>query len=560
MAFVTEQEEHRLVLREISGLSEETTGIDDEILASILAGAAAFAVGPWGETEADAETTGPILREGEVAMTPSFLQVYRDYIDSGWGTVGWPETYNGQGLPFSVAMAVQDVLGTANFGLTACTTLTAGAIEAIHQHGSDAQRKAYLPNLISGAWTGTMNLTEPQAGTDVGALRAKAEPRADGKWSIKGTKIFISYGDHDMVDNIVHLILARTPGAPEGTKGVSLFLATKFLANDAGDYTVRNGMKVVSIEHKAGLHASPTCVMSFGDEEECIAEMIGPENTGMKAMFTMMNSARIGVGLQGVQLGEAATQKAVAYAKERIQGSTRDGQPMAIIEHPDVRRMLLRMKALTQASRALLFYSAGCLDRATAGSKEDDLRLGLLTPLAKTYGSEVGVEIASLGMQVHGGVGYIEETGAARYWKDARITPIYEGTSGVQAADLVGRKLGLEGGAVFAKLIAEMKADSKHGALLTLIEQCEDVAKHYSDTTMADRLSGSYPFLLMFSAAVSGWQLERQLAHLEDTPFGRSKQQVIGFYLDQIVPEASGQLAAAKAPADALFGMSADEF
>ncbi|MCZ4366307.1 acyl-CoA dehydrogenase [Sulfitobacter dubius] len=559
MTYIPDAKEHMLVLRETATMTEAVSGVDDETLVSILDGVGSFAQSGWGDLNAIADTVGARIEGSEVTMPPGLPDAYAKYVSAGWGTLPLAEGFGGQGLPFSLAMAVQEVLGASNFALTSCTTLTAGAIEAILHHGSDAQKAVYLPRLGTGEWTGTMNLTEPQAGTDVGALKTTATPLEDGTWSIRGMKIFISFADHDLTDNIVHLVLARTPGAPAGTKGISLFLAPKFRADDDGEFTVRNGMNVVSIEHKAGFHASPTCVVAFGESEPCIGELIGKENQGMRAMFTMMNSARIGVGHQGVQLGEAATQKAVAYAQERIQGR-RNGQPVPIIEFPDVRRMLLRMKALTQGSRALLFYAAGCLDRAAAGDKKAAQRLELMTPLAKAYGSEVGVEIASLGMQVHGGMGYIEETGAAQYWKDARIAPIYEGTTGIQAADLVGRKLAMEDGAAFAALISDMRASAKHPELKRLIDLCEDVADRYATASADDRLAGSYSFLMMVSVAVSGWLLERQLEAVTTDDFGKSKAVVVRFYLEHLVPEAAGLWASATAGSELLYELAAEAF
>src|SRR3569833_4245217 len=397
-------------------------------------------------------------------MPASFIKAYRDYVEGGWGTIGVPEEFGGQGLPFALQTAVLDTLGASNMGFALAPTLTVGAIEALIHHGTPEQQALYLPHLATGAWTGTMNLTEPQAGSDVGALRAQATPVGDGTWKIKGTKIFISFGDHDMAPNIVHLVLARTPGAPAGTRGISLFLVPKYRLDADGNPGAFNDVRVVSIEHKLGLHASASCVLSFGDNDDCIGELIGPENGGMRAMFTMMNNARLNVGLQGVQVAEAATQKAVEYARERIQGlraGSADKSPVAIVEHPDVRRMLMRMKAQTQAARALVYYAAGQVDRAGLGDEAANNRLELVTPLAKAHGTDIGCEVASIGVQVHGGRGYIEETGAAQFYRDARSTPIYEGTNGIQAADLVGRKLTGDGGSELGRLIHDMRAEAE---------------------------------------------------------------------------------------------------
>ena len=446
-------------------------------------------------------------------MPDGFVAAYKAYVEGGWGTIGSPEAYGGQGMPFVLAAAVLETLGAANMGFALAPTLTVGAIEALLHHGSPEQQALYLPRLSTGEWTGTMNLTEPQAGSDVGALRTRATPRGDGKFSIVGTKIYISFGDHDMADNIVHLVLARTPDAPVGTKGLSLFLVPKYRLDAEGNPGEANDVRVVSIEHKMGLHASPTCVLSFGDNNDCVGELIGAEYGGIRAMFTMMNNARLNVGLQGVQVAEAATQRAVAYARDRVQSaraSAPGAGPVAIVEHPDVRRMLLRMKAQTMAARALVYLACGQVDRANAGDNEAKARLDLLTPLAKAHGTDLGNEVASLGVQVHGGMGYIEETGAAQHFRDARITPIYEGTNGIQAADLVGRKLGLDNGGVFQRLVTEMRADAEAEGLTQLIDACDDVARHLLASDVDDRLAASYPFLTMLSVAVCGWLMEQQ--------------------------------------------------
>jgi alkylation response protein AidB-like acyl-CoA dehydrogenase len=413
-----------------------------------------------------------------------------------------------------------------------------------------------------------MNLTEPQAGSDVGALRTLAVPRGDGTYLIKGTKIFITFGEHDLTDNIVHLVLARLPDAPAGTKGISLFLVPKFRLGPDGGPAEPNDVRCVSIEHKLGIHASPTCVMSFGDSDDCCGWMIGEEGGGMRAMFTMMNNARLNVGLQGVSIAERATQAAVAYASSRVQGA-RAGwarrEPVAIINHPDVRRMLLRMKSLTQGARALTYYTAGLTDRASLGDRDAQLRADLLTPLVKAYGTDVGVEVASLGVQVHGGMGFVEETGAAQHYRDARIAPIYEGTNGIQAADLVGRKLGLDGGAVLQTLLEEIATDATAEPLLRqLAEACAATGIHLAGADADDKLAGSYPFLTMFATATCGWLMARQLAALDrdeiEPAFRSLKQAAARFYLYQVVPEALGLQAAATAPAAMLYSLPEEAF
>jgi len=507
--FMPPLDEQRFVLKHVTGLpelaaSDRFAAATPDLVDAVIEGVGSFAEGEWAPLARASDQIGAKWTPEGVVMPEGFPAAYQAYVEAGWNTISAPEAFGGQGLPYSLASVVLETLGAANMAFTLCPVLTVGAIEALVHHGSQAQQALYLPKLVSGEWTGTMNLTEPQAGSDVGALRAKATPRPDGSWSISGTKIYISFGDHDLTDNIVHLVLARTPDGPAGTKGISLFLVPKYRLNADGSIGAENDVRAVSIEHKMGLHGSPTCVLSFGDNGDCIGELIGPEFGGMRAMFTMMNNARLNVGLQGVQAAEGATQKAVAYARDRIQ-SPRAGSgshaSVAIIEHPDVRRMLLRMKALTQASRALLYYAAGMVDRSTLGDKAAHARLELLTPLAKAYGTDVGCEVANLGIQVHGGMGYIEETGAAQFFRDVRIAAIYEGTNGIQAADLVGRKLGLEGGETLARLIADMRAEAEDAGLRELIDACEAVAQRLSGASVDDRLAASYPFLTMLSTA-----------------------------------------------------------
>jgi alkylation response protein AidB-like acyl-CoA dehydrogenase len=555
--------EHVVRIPEIAA-TERFAAASPDVVDAVLEGVGQFASGEWAPLNREGDTVGAKWSPDGVHMPASFVKAYKDYVEGGWGTIGVPEDFGGQGLPFAIQTAVLDTLGSANMGFALCPTLTVGAIEALTHHGSAEQQALYLPHLATGDWTGTMNLTEPQAGSDVGALRATAKPLGDGKWSIKGTKIYISFGDHDMADNIVHLVLARTPDAPAGTRGISLFLVPKFRLNDDGTPGDFNDVRVVSIEHKMGLHASPTCVLSFGDHDDCIGELIGAEHAGMRAMFTMMNNARLNVGLQGVQIAEGATQKAVGYALERVQ-SARAGssnkEAVRIVDHPDVRRMLLRMKAQTQAARALVYYAAGQVDRAGLGDGAAKNRLEVVTPLAKAHGTDIGNEVASLGIQVHGGMGYVEETGAAQYFRDARITPIYEGTNGIQAADLVGRKLALDNGGAFAALVADMRAEAAHPELVALIDTVDAIARRLATADADDKLAASYPFLTMTSVAVCGWLMEREGRHATgDEEFAIVKRAAVRFYLDQIVPEAHGLKAAATASAEVLYAVPAEAF
>jgi len=551
MSYTPPIAEQRFVLDTVTRIGE--LGVDSDIVDAILEGAGAFAAGEFAPLNRIGDTVGAKWADGTVTMPAGFREAYRAYVDGGWGSLDGPEAFGGQGLPFSLATVVLEDLGSANMAFTLCPMLTVGAIEAIMTHGSDEQRELYLGKLVSGEWTGTMNLTEPQAGSDVGALRTTATPNADGSYAISGTKIYITFGEHDLTENIVHLVLARTPGAPAGTKGISLFLVPKFRQDEAGAFTVPNDVRCVSIEHKLGINASPTAVLSYGDNGDCKGWLIGPEMGGMRAMFTMMNNARLNVGLQGVQVGERATQAAVAYAMDRVQGGR------AIIEHPDVRRMLMRMKALTQAARALIYAAAGFVDRAHAGVEGAKARLDLLTPLAKAYGTDVGVEIASLGVQVHGGMGFVEETGAAQHYRDIRIAPIYEGTNGIQAADLVGRKLTGDGGAALKALVADCRSDGEgEETLLALCDAVGMIGDWMLTADNDDRLAGSYPFLDMVAVMTGGALMARQGRAASDNAFGTAKRAVVRYYLDRIVPEALGKAAAATAGAAGLYAVSAE--
>ncbi len=546
--------EQRFVLETVAQIGD--LNVESDLVDAIIEGAAALAAGEFAPLNRIGDQVGARWENGQVTMPEGFRAAYRAYVDGGWGSLDGPPEFGGQGLPFSLATLVLEDLGTANMAFALCPMLTVGAIEAIQVHGSDEQRETYLAKLVSGEWSGTMNLTEPQAGSDVGALRTQAVPQDDGSFRIRGIKIYITFGEHDLTDNIVHLVLARTPDAPAGTRGISLFLVPKFRAGPDGKWNVPNDVRCVSIEHKLGINASPTCVLSFGDSDDCRGWLIGPEYGGMRAMFTMMNNARLNVGLQGVQIGERATQAALHYARDRVQQGP-------IIDHPDVRRMLMRMKALTQAARALIYAAAGNVDRAKSGDVAAKARVDVLTPLAKAYGTEVGCEVSSLGIQVHGGMGYVEETGVAQYYRDIRIAPIYEGTNGIQAADLVNRKL-----SAVPALIAEIVAEaSGERALMQLADCTSGVVDWMKDASQQDRLSGSEPFLDMLAVATCGWLMARQhriagerlVAGQGDPVFLKSKQAVARYYLDHLVPEAVGRAAAATAGATALYALTAEE-
>jgi alkylation response protein AidB-like acyl-CoA dehydrogenase len=558
MTYTPPVADQRFVLEHVVGMAE-LAGHDayaeatPDLVDAILEGAGAFAAGEFAPLNRVGDEVGAKWTAEGVTMPPGFRQAYSAYVEGGWGTLAGPPEHGGQGLPLVLATVVMEDLGAANMAFSLVTMLSAGAVEALRHHGSPDMQARWLPKLVTGEWTGTMNLTEPQAGSDVGALKTRAEPAGDGSWRVSGQKIFITFGDHDLADNIVHLVLARTPGAPPGTKGISLFLVPKVLPDGSA-----NDLRCVSIEHKLGIHASPTCVMAFGDQGDCRGWLIGEEMGGMRAMFTMMNNARLNVGLQGVSIGERAAQAAVAYATQRVQGM-RGGRPAAIVEHPDVRRMLLRMTALTQAARALCYYAAGQTDRGTLGDKAAQARADLLTPLVKAYGTDVGCEVASLGVQVHGGMGFVEETGAAQHYRDIRIAPIYEGTNGIQAADLVGRKLGLEGGETLRRLLADVRSEAGEGAVGALADVVEVAAGRVSAMAADDRLAGSYPFLTLLSTLVCGWLMKRQLDALEspeiaaNRQFAATKRAACLYYLEQVVPEAAGLAAAATAGASLLY-------
>ncbi len=442
----------------VDGLLEEAGRFFDEVFAPL---------------NRDGDLVGSVRNDdGSVTTPPGFVDAYRRYVEAGWSTVGAPVEHGGGGFPWLVNLALQDMMTAANFSFSLCPILTQGAIDALLHFGTEQQKETYLRKMVTGEWTGTMNLTEPEAGSDVGALTAKAVPADDGSWRISGQKIYISWGEHDLAENIIHLVLARTPDSPPGTKGISLFLVPKYLVNDDGSLGERNDVHSVSLEHKMGLKASPTCVMAYGDQGGAVGWLVGEERAGMRAMFAMMNNARLSVGLEGVSLAERAYQQALAFAQERRQGRAAGAEPgesSPIVDHPDVQRMLLEMRSGIAAMRGLCYRNAAAIDHARFAATEEertaaDQMAALLTPLSKSWSTDLGCELTSLGIQIHGGMGYIEETGAAQHFRDARITPIYEGTNGIQAIDLVGRKVPMEGGAVIRRHLAAMRATATRAA------------------------------------------------------------------------------------------------
>jgi alkylation response protein AidB-like acyl-CoA dehydrogenase len=519
--------------------------------------------------------------DGTVVTPAGFSSAYKQYVDAGWGSVPFPEEFGGGGFPWSVGLAIQEVLGSSNMAFALCPLLTQGAIDALLHYGSDEQKRSYLPKMISGEWTGTMNLTEPQAGSDVGALTTRAVPNGDGSYAITGQKIFITYGEHDMAEQIVHLVLARTPGAPEGTRGISCFIVPKFHLHEDGSVGERNAVTCLSIEHKLGIHGAPTCVLEY---DGATGYLIGEENLGMRIMFVMMNSARLSVGAQGLSIGERAYQGSVAYAQERLQGraigvTDRDS---AIVEFPDVRRMLMTQKAYLAALRRLMLFNAVQIDRSTHEPDEKARAraaevVGLLTPICKSFGTDIGVEVTSLAIQVYGGMGYIEETGAAQHFRDVRITPIYEGTNGIQAADLVGRKLGVRAGASILELIATMReidaelaaagADfgSMRDELSRQLDALQEATEWMLRTGMSDPnavLSGSSPYLRMWGLCLGGWLLARSAiagAATGDAELAETQLVLARFYAEQLLPQSAGLLSAATAGSRDLFALGADK-
>jgi 3-(methylsulfanyl)propanoyl-CoA dehydrogenase len=501
--------------------------LTEDVVEAVLGEAGKFATDILAPLNTAGDRSGTLFKDGTVSAAPGWKDAYRAWWQAGWNGLAGPTEWGGQALPYAVNAACIEMWNSAAMAFGLGPLLTMAGIDALAQHGSDALKRAYLPKLVSGEWMGTMQLTEPQAGSDVGALRTKAERSADGSYRITGQKIFITYGEHDLTDNIIHFVLARLPDAPGGTKGISLFLVPKFLLAADGSLGKRNDARAHSIEHKLGIHASPTCTMVYGDSGGATGFLIGEENRGMACMFTMMNQARLSVGLQGVAIAERATQQALAYARERKQGRA-VGAPAPsspIIAHPDVKRMLLTMRALTRAARAICYTTAVSLDRAHRSADESTRRTAherasLFTPVAKAFSTDIGNEVASLGVQVHGGMGFIEETGAAQHFRDARILPIYEGTNGIQAIDLVTRKLPLSGGGTVKAAIGEIKRtveavnaanDPAFGWTGVRLEDAAASLERATNWLLGSQhndldraLAGATPYLRLFALAAGG--------------------------------------------------------
>lgn len=562
-----------------------------ELVDAALAEAGKFAGEVLAPLNAVGDREGARLENGVVYTAKGFKDAYRAFIEGGWNSVSFDPAHGGQGLPTLIHTALNEMWTSANLSFALCPMLNSSAVEAIGRHGSPEQKRLYLGKLVSGEWTGTMNLTEPQAGTDLALIKTRAV-RDDGHYRITGQKIFITYGDHDFTDNIVHLVLARLSDAPPGTSGISMFLVPKMLVTPEGTLGARNDVRCVSLEHKLGINASPTCVMAYGDNGGAVGYLIGEENRGLQYMFTMMNNARLGVGLQGVAIAERAYQQARDYAKTRVQSreiGKEDGQSVTIIHHPDVRRMLLAMRCQTEATRALNYYVAALLDLAkrhpSAPERERaQLLVDLLIPVCKAWSTDLGVETASLGIQVHGGMGYIEETGAAQHYRDARIAPIYEGTNGIQANDLMGRKLGRDRGETARRFIATMReldsalagAKGEEIAALRapLREGTEALGKatDWMVETMGKDIrraaAGAVEYLRLLGTVTGGWlmarsalEAARRLAKSEDDPaFLKAKLVSTRFYADTVLARAPASLSPIMRAGDSVMTLAEEQF
>ncbi len=567
----------------------EDAGLDTAT--AVLEECAKFTEGVLAPLNFEGDKNPSSWKDGVVTATPGFKDAFRQLTEGGWQGLQHPQDFGGQGLPKTIGAACMEMLNSANMSFALCPLLTDGAIEALLTAGSDELKAIYLEKLISGQWTGTMNLTEPQAGSDLALVRTKADPQPDGTYKVFGTKIFITWGEHDMAENIVHLVLARVQGAPEGVKGISLFVVPKFLVNKDGSLGARNDAHCVSIEHKLGIKASPTAVLQFGDHGGAVGYLVGQENRGLEYMFIMMNAARYGVGIQGIAIAERAYQKAVQYAKDRVQSRPVDGSinaSAAIIHHPDVKRMLMTMRATTEGCRAMASMAAAAYDAAhhhpdAEVRKENATFYEFMVPLVKGYSTEMSIEVASLGVQVHGGMGFIEETGAAQYYRDAKILTIYEGTTAIQANDLVGRKTARDGGqtargvaAQIAQTESELQASGTPAALamasrlgaarkafLDVVDFVCGGAKASPNAVFA----GSVPYLMLAGNLVAGWQMARallvaqELLHKgQDEAFMRAKIATAQFYAEHILVKAAGLRDSIVEGADSVTALALDSF
>ncbi len=593
----------RFVLNDVVGLDRVAAlpgldGTDGDLVAQILEEGGRLAGDVLAPLNAVGDRQHPRLENGVVRTPDGFADAYRQFAEGGWNGAPFEEEYGGMGLPWLVATALQEMWQSANLAFGLCPLLTQAAIDALREVGSDEQKALYLPKLVSGEWTGTMNLTEPQAGTDLGAIRTRAEKRDDGSYRLKGQKIYITWGDHDCTDNIIHLVLARSPDGIPGTKGLSLYIVPKFIPDADGNPGVRNDVRPVGLEHKLGIHASPTCVMAYGEDEGAVGWLVGEENRGIEYMFIMMNNARLAVGLQGVAIAERAYQQAVDYARNRVQGRAIDGSQgssgggVTIVNHPDVRRMLMTMKAQIEAMRGLVYDTAAAIDIADRHADGDvaaaaQRRVDLLIPVAKAWCTDTAVEICSTNIQVHGGMGFIEETGAAQHHRDARILPIYEGANGVQALDLVGRKVARDGGAAMGELIAdihatlaELSAETASDTSLNAIHRhlsagvtALSSATEWVVVTMpgdpAAVASQSAVLLRMLGLVVGGWIMARSALAARaqirdgangDTRYLEAKLVTVHHYADHVLAQAPSLLGTITAGGATVMALAEDQF
>ncbi len=590
--YIAPLKDMRFAMQELAGLSQVVAlpGFEEaspDVVDAILEEAARFSSEVLSPLNRVGDRDGAKWKEKTVTTSPGFKEAYRQFVDNGWNGLGCDPEFGGQGLPKLLSTAVSEMWKAANHAFSLCPMLTQGAIEALMIAGSDEQKAAYLPNLVSGEWTGTMNLTEPSAGSDLAAVRTRAEPVGDGTYQIFGQKIFITYGEHDMADNIIHLVLARTPGAPDGVKGISLFVVPKYLLKEDGSPGERNDAYCVSIEHKLGIHGSPTAVLAFGDNGGAVGTLVGEENRGLEYMFIMMNAARFNVGLEGLGDAERAYQRAVIYAKERVQGTevgVRGGPKVPIIKHPDVRRMLMAMRSRVEAMRALAYVTAAAQDNAHSNPDEAERLRGqafadLMIPVVKGWCTESAIDIASIGVQVHGGMGYIEETGAAQHLRDARITAIYEGTTAIQANDLIGRKIAREQGRTINSLIEEMRRDAtqldgdlaslggrQRAALSALENTVIWIVANFSSDPKAVHCGG-VPFLHLLGIVSGGWMMGRaaviarnKIEAGENDPFWSAKLATARFFADHYLTQAGGLAESVIAGAAGALDIADDSF
>ena len=593
MAYTAPIRDMRFLINDVVGLARITDlpgceEVSGDLLDAILEEAGKFAGGVLAPLNRIGDTEGSHLENGIVRTPDGFGAAYKQFVAGGWNSITFPTDFGGQDLPWLVATPILEMWSSANMAFSLCPLLNQGATELLLAHASDRQKSTYLHKMVSGEWTGTMNLTEPQSGSDLGTLKTRAIPNGD-HYLISGQKIFITYGDHDMSANVIHMVLARTPDAPAGARGISLFIVPKILVGEDGTLKERNDLRCVSVEHKLGIMASPTAVMSFGDDGGAIGYLVGEEGRGLEYMFTMMNTERLGVGMQGLAITEAAYQQAVAFARERVQSRPIDGSsatPVTIIRHPDVRRMLMTMKAYAEAMRGLAYEVAAAIDIATRHPDADRRRdsqafVDLMVPVVKAWFTDAGVELASTNIQVHGGMGFIEETGAAQYYRDARIAPIYEGTNGIQANDLLSRKIVRDGGTAArsflaqVRMVADRMAESSEAEMAAIgaglgagagdLEQAVDWALETFPADPNRAAAGAVPLLRMFGTVAGGWMMARMALAARDSANGDAefldaKMKTARFYIAHVMPQTRALLPVITDGGETVLALAEDQF